>query len=433
MKHVQVPVIISLLLITMGLFAQVGSAQKRNGGTLQEISWSGAVNLTENLTIEGDQRLVIAEGTNISFGLDVFLTIEGEIDCGSSDGRTVNFVNLQERLSGGVVLINCPGAYFINTRFTGLAMAVESIYSTLEMERSDFNNTGIGIFCFESRLRLRDTDFNHCDMAGRFIRSNVMVSNCSFTDNLQSLMIHNELEMIGSYYRYEIAEIEKLHEPLGVGVGMTYEIHRCRFSRTGIGISTIASDRIYINRTSFSLCKKGIHGESTPGLITNCSFERNKMDYEITGRSLEVLYSIAPSVNFTIYRYYDITVRDDEGKAVSDTELRISHPDLVNLTYRTDENGSVWNIPLLFRRSVDGTITRYSGYNVTFKNGKFEGYYSLGDEEDILITPSDMISEEGEELIPVNREAGLVLAGIAVILVVVIIVRKSSKKGKNGG
>lgn len=433
MKHVKVPVIISILLITTGLFYQGGSAENRNGGVFQEISWSGSVNLTENLTVDRDQRLVIAEGTNISFGLDVFLTIEGEMECGSSDGRAVNFVNREERLSGGVVLINCPGAYFINTRLTGMAMAVESIFSTLEMERSDFNNSGIGIFCFKSRLRLSDTDFNHCDMAGRFIRSNVMVSNCSFSDNLQSLMIHDELEMIGSYYRYEIEEIEKIHEPLGGGVGMTYEIRGCRFSRTGIGISTIASSRISIDLTSFSLCKKGIHGESSTGRITNCSFDRNKMDYEITGSGIEVLYSIAPPVNFTLYRYYDITVTDDEGKVVSNTELRISHPDLANMTYTTDENGSVLNIPLLSRRSVDGTIITYTGYNVTVKNGEFEGYYSLGDEEEILITPSDMILEEGEELIPVDREAGFVLAGIVVILVVVIIVRKSSKKGKGRG
>ncbi len=433
MKPAPVPVIISILLITTGIFSQGDSAHRRNGGTLQEIRWSGSVNLTENLTVERDQQLVIAEGTNVTLGLDVHITIEGEIECGEEGGRAVIFVNLQDRLSGGVVLVNCPGASFINTRFIGLALALESIYSTASVEACEFNITGIGIFSFESRLHLSDTIMSKCDMAGRFIRSNVHVSDCDFIDNLQSLMIHNDLEMIGAYYRNEIAEIEKLHDPLGGGLDTASDISVCSFARTGIGISMLSSGHVSIDSTSFSMCKKAIHGESSPGRITNCSFQDNKVDYEITGRDMEVLDSISPPVNFTYYLTYDITVTDDVREPVSETEMQISHPDIANVTYRTDGNGSVLNVPLLRKKSVEGTVTWYTGYNVTVKNGEFEGYYPMGDEEDILIKPSDMINEEGEELIPVDREIGLVLAGIVVILIVVIIVRRSSRKLKRNG
>jgi len=423
-------VMTSIFLIFTCVIPGIGAYPERNGRALKEITWSGAVDLTENLTIERDQRLVISEGTNITLGRDVHLTIEGEIDCGGIEGRTVNIINAQDRLSGGVVLINCAGASFINTRFTGMALAVESIYSTLTVDACDLNNSGIGFFCFESRLHLSDTDLTDCDMAGRFVRSSVFVSECFFSDNLQSLMIHNDLEMIGAYYRNEIAEIGKLHNPLVGGLDMTSEISGCSFTGTGIGISMLSSGLVSIDSTSFILCKKGIHGELSPGRITNCSFHGNKVDYEITGRDMEVLDSITPPVNFTLYLTYNIEVTDDGGEPVSDTELRISHPDLANMTYRTDENGTVSNIPLLQKKSIDGTVTIYSGYNVTLKNEDFEGYYPLGNEEDILITPSDMITEEGDELIPVDREAGLVLVGILVIAVVVIIVRRSLRKGK---
>ena len=382
------------------------------------ILWNENVFLSENITIEADRKLVISPGVNVSFGLDVYLTVKGEVTCGLPGGADVNFLNEQDRLSGGIVLINCPAAAFRNTAFNDLSLALEAVYSELELENCVFNNTGLGVFGYQCEVSMSNCTFRYCDMASRFVRSDVSAEDCSYLDNLQSLMMHSDLELIESFYHFELEDIEKLDPNLAWSIEADSTIRRCVFHRTGVGLSASHLGSLTVEECEFSQCKKGLHAKLSPGRVDRCSFSENKADLEIIGSGLAVIDNLTQPLNYTRYRHYNISLRGSDGEPVPKVNVIISHPTLGNATYVTDERGEIGSVVLLRERSVDGDRILYEGYELGVENEDFKGYYPLGEKEDIVITPEDMIGGDEEGCTPVPDEGCFVLLGVLVLLLI---------------
>ena len=384
--------------------------------------WDENTFLDENITVAANQKLVISPGVNITFGLDVYLTVKGEITCGTLDGAAVNFLNGQERLSGGLVLINCPGASFRNTLFSDLSLALEAIYTVLELDNCTFNNTGVGIFAHECEITMSNCTFSNCDMASRFSRSDVSAGDCVYRDNLQSLMMHSELELIESFYHFELEKIERSNPDITWPVEADADIRGCEFIRTGVGASAISLASLTIEDCEFLQCKKGLHATLSPGWVKGCSFTENKADYEINGRDLEVRENVTEPLNYTLYFHYDLSLQDDDGEPVPRINVIVTHPELMNATYITDERGEIGSLVLLRERSRDGNRTLYEGYELVVESEDFEGYYPLGDEGSFVITPGDMMGGDENVCAPVADEACYVLLGVLVFLLLIGIV-----------
>ena len=418
-------IVIVILLCTVFLIVKAHGQPVEND-VQEEIPWNNSFNLTDNFTVKTHQKLVIMPGVEVSLGLDVSLIVEGEIHC-----RSASFINTGERLSGGIILENCVNATFVGTDFISLALGIEVIYSELILDNCSFENNGVGLFSFQSRVEMTNCSIIDCDMAARFVRSNITVSRCSFTGNVQSMMIHNELYLIESFYRFELGSVEDLNGPVSSVREMNAVIENCVFRDTGVGVSAISIEMLILEKNNFEMCKKGFYAKMTGGRICGCSFQQNKMDFEVIGSGLVIHENITSPQNYIFFITYKIKIIDPFGNPLSGIAVLVSHPVLGEETYRTDADGSVPNLTVLAESVSGGIVKKYTGYHITVGDLRFQGYYPLTQESSVVISPSDMVRgrvEETQE--PVGRAACFLVVCLLLTAGIAKVIRKRIGKKK---
>ena len=404
--------------------AEAGAASMRDDTA--KMDWNGTVNLTANFTVESGQRLVIAPGTNVLFGLDIVILVKGELVCGQVGGLPVKLLNDQDRLSGGFVLQNCRDARFTNTYFEDLGLGIEAIYSVVTLTDCDLNNTGIGVFAFESRVGMTGCNFTNCDVGANLVRCNTTVTGCEFEDDLQGLILNADVSLIQTFYDTVISLVAKGASPVAGPNDFRALVDTTGFVQTGVGVAAISLTGLKIDYCAFELCKKGFEARFSPGTVRSCWFELNAIDFEIVGRQTSVQENITQPVNYTYYHEFSIKALGIGGGPLSSETLTVSHPGMSNMTYRTDANGSVDQIVLLMYRSKSSNSTTYSEYRLTVSGLK--GYYPLDDSPTIVLTQDKMVNGEKKKDRPYWVYA-LVLISI-IILVTLIFWLWQGRKGK---
>ncbi len=428
MRFPVLAIIPSIALLSLFFFSGISAA---NGCCLFDpeppgLLWEGEIEITENLTVEAGEELVISAGVNVTLGRDVVITVNGTLRCGSENGRRVIIESREERLSGGLVLLNCRQAIFHNTEFRGLAVALETVYSDVEFEGCVFNDTGNGILSFESDVIVEGTSFMYCDMAARLVRSEVELANCTFGECVQSVVAHSDISRIGTYWWNEISDLRKEYDPIGMQGSYSLSVSGCGYHSTGIGISAFDLAQLTISDTEFTECKKGLDVVASPGNVRKCLFFGNKVDYEVTGDGLELSENVSSPINYSTFAIYRIRLVDEEGNGAPGARVTLSHEGIANATYVTDEEGFAKNITLLALRAENGVEKRYGDYRVTTDDQRFVGYHLLGTERNMELAPEDF-SDDDEEIPSVGKEVCLGMLGVLLVLGIIGFVRKRGK------
>ena len=149
---------------------------------------------------------------------------------------------------------------------------------------------------------------------------------------------------------------------------------------------------ITVNGCTFRECKKGVYVEYSSTLVKDCRFTTCGMDYHMVGWDVEVqdYNKISRGSNFAEYRPYHITLLDGEGEPVEGAKVTFHHPDRVQETYVTDEEGRIENVTLLQQRMDNGTRSDHTGYTITVDDEMFRGNATLpADEQNLVLDPSD--------------------------------------------
>ena len=156
---VQVILLVLALLFTL----PITEIEKAEDNGLNCIYWNSSFNLTENFTVLEGQKLVIADGIEINFTSDIFVTVLGQLECGGVANTTSMINTNKERLASGFVFENCKIARFTNTYFDSMALGIESVFSNIELIDCTLNNNGIGVLAYESQIDISKTTIsNRC-------------------------------------------------------------------------------------------------------------------------------------------------------------------------------------------------------------------------------------------------------------------------------
>jgi len=392
-----------------------------------DMVWSGIVDLDKNVTVEKGEKLIVESGTEVRFGPDIFVTVEGEVHCGGIEDDPVRLNNTHDRMSGGFVLLNSEQGRFEHCIFTNFSVAVLSVYSDIHMDGCAINRSGIGVFSHQGHLDMSDTRFDDCDVAVDLVLTTARLQGCAFSNNLQSLTAYNDESRIGAFLKFAMSSVEQDRDMTHDLSNYTWEVRNCTFSDTGIGFSAVMVDDVVVDGCTFDSCKKGIHLKHTPGLVRGCVFQGNKMDFEVQGWGVEIEdYDLDdPERPHSFYSVFDVELNDLKGDPLGKTFVVFQHQGSSRVSYMTDGSGVLHNVTLLSSRVMDGKMEDYDEYIVYVKDEQFPGNITLTlsevEGQSVELDPGDFAGgSEDDPMDPDDRMWFLVLIFVAALGIVAV-------------